>query len=305
MNGFSSPQLLGDHAIARLAARQHGVVAHRQLAGLGLGDDAVDYRVRIGRLHRIHHGVFAVGHAKLTVKGRWMAAVLAYGPTAVLSHRDAGALWQVRRDSRYLIDVTAPGRGRHPRDGITLHRPRLFEDDERTVIDGIPVTTLPRTLIDLAAVLRLDQLRYAFHEAERRDLLDLAELERIRGRFKRRCGLTKFDLLLAQHRPVSHMTRSALEVLFLEVIRHAGLPEPAVNMWLLDMEVDFVWWAQRLVVEVDGAEYHRTDSARDRDHRRDAALQAAGYKVLHVSDRWLVNDPDDVARTVGDLLVAA
>jgi very-short-patch-repair endonuclease len=101
------------------------------------------------------------------------------------------------------------------------------------------------------------------------------------------------------------MTRSTLEVLFLEVIRGAGLPEPAVNMWLLEMEVDFVWWAQRLVVEVDGGEYHRTPSARDRDHRRDAALQAAGYKVLRVSDRWLVNDPDDVARTVRGLLLAA
>lgn len=234
-----------------------------------------------------------------------MAAVLACGPAAVLSHRDAGALWQVRRDWRHLIDVTSPGRTRHDQPGIDVHRPRLFEDDERTVIDGIPVTTLPRTLIDLAAVLRLDQLRYAFHGAERRDLLDLAELERIRARFKRRRGLKMIDLLVAQHRPVPHMTRSALEVLFLEVIRRAGLPEPAVNMWLLDMEVDFVWWAQRLVVEVDGTEYHRTDSARDRDHLRAAALQAAGYKVLHVTDRWLVNDPDAVARTVGDLLAAA
>jgi hypothetical protein len=234
-----------------------------------------------------------------------MAAVLACGPAALLSHRDAGALWQVRRDYRYLIDVTSPGRTRHDQPGIDVHRPRLFEDDERTVIDGIPVTTLPRTLIDLAAVLRLDQLRYAFHEAERRDLLDMAELERVRARFKRRRGLKKFDLLLAQHRPVPHMTRSALEVLFLEVIRQAGLPEPAMNMWLIDMEVDFVWWAQRLVVEVDGGAYHRAPAARDRDHRRDARLQAAGYKVLRVSDRWLVNDPEDVARTVRDMLLAA
>ncbi len=100
------------------------------------------------------------------------------------------------------------------------------------------------------------------------------------------------------------MTRSALEVLFLEVVRHAGLPEPAANMWIVDMEVDFVWWQQRLVVEVDGSEYHRTLSARERDHRRDAVLQAAGYKVLHVSDRWLVNDPDGVAAAVRRMLGA-
>ena len=280
-------------------------MAHWQLLDAGLGEDAIDYRLWIGRLHRVHVGVYAVGHARLTVRGRWMAAVLACGPEASLSHRDAGALWRVRRDSRYLIDVTSPGRTRHAQPGIDVHRPRLFEDDERTVIDGIPVTTLPRTLIDLAFVLRLDQLRYAFHEAERRGILDLAELERVRARFKRRRGLKMIDLLVAQHRPVPHMTRSALEMLFVEVIREAGLPQPAVNVWLLDMEVDFVWWAQRLVVEVDGGDYHDAPSARDRDHRRDAALQAAGYKVLRVSDRWLVTAPGDVAATVRTLLAAA
>ncbi len=148
-------------------------------------------------------------------------------------------------------------------------------------------------------------LRYSWHEAERLGVLDLAEVERVRARFKRRRGLKKIDLLIAQHRPVPHMTRSALEVLFLEVIRAAGLPEPAVNMWIVDMEVDFVWWQQRLVVEVDGGDYHHAPSARDRDNRRGAVLQAAGYKVLRVSDRWLVNDPDGVAATIRELLSAA
>ena len=303
MNGLKVPKR-SEHAIAALAGRQHGVVAHWQLIEAGLGEDAVDYRVRIGRLHRVHHCVYAVGHRRLTERGRWMAAVLASGDGAALSHRDAGSLWRVRRGARDLIDVTAPGRSRHRQPGIYVDRPRLFEADERTEIDGIPVTTLPRTLIDLASVVRFDQLRRAWHEAERLDILELGEIERIRARFKRRRGLKKIDLLIAQHQPVPHMARSALEVLFLEVIRAAGLPEPSVNMWIVDMEVDFVWWKQRLVVEVDGGEYHRSASARDRDDRRGAVLQARGFKVLHVSDRWLVNDPASVAAAVRDLLEA-
>lgn len=306
MSGIEVPEHV-DWAIADLAGRQHGVVALWQLLALGVGDDAVLHRAGTGRLHRLHHGVYAVGHVSLTVRGRWMAAVLAYGPAAALSHRDAGALWQIRRDSRYLIDVTAPGRSRHARPGIALHRPRLIEPDECTTHDGIPVTTIARTLIDLAAVVPLRQLTRAWDESARLGLFDIDDMHRVRARFKRRRGLRNIDLLIAQSRPLPPRTNSDLELLFLELIRAAGLPEPAVNVWIAEVaaEVDFVWATRRVVVEVDGTAYHDTPNQRDEDHARDARLQLAGYKVRRFSDRRLTLDPHGVVNDVRELLAAA
>lgn len=293
-----------EFALARLAARQHGVVADWQLMPLGFGRDAIDYRVAIHRLHAIHRGVYAVGHTKLSVRGRWMGAVLACGPAAALSHRDGGALWRIRRDSRFLIDVTAPGRSRHARPGIAIHRPRRFEPDECTTVDGIPVTTVARTLIDLAAVVPYGQLVRAWDEAVRLRVFDFDDLVRVRSRFKARRGLRHVDLLIAQARPLPPMTRSELEVLALELFRAAGFPEPAVNVYLPEAqaEVDFLFRDQRVVVEVDGGAYHRTDRQRDEDNARDARLQLAGYTVIRVSDRRLNHDPEGVIADVGKAL---
>lgn len=306
MNGQGFPQH-SDRAIAALAERQHGVVAHRQLLALGLNEDAVDYRLLVGRLHAVHRGIYAVGHRNLTKAGRWMAAVSACGPTAVLSHRDAAALWLIRRDSRSLIEVTAPGRSRHARPGIVVHRPRRFEPDERTEIDGIPVTTVARTLLDLAGTLSLERLTRAWDESVRLGVFDLADLERVRGRFKRRRGIHKIDALIAQARPVPPESRSDLERRGFELFRDAAdIPTPAVNLWILDMEVDLVWTKEKLVVELDHEEWHaKTRIQRERDNARDVKLQVAGYRVLRVSGFRLDTDPTGIVQDVRDLLAAS
>jgi predicted transcriptional regulator of viral defense system len=153
--------------IADLADRQHGVVAHRQLVALGIGKAAVQRRARAGRLHRLHRGVYAVGHRRVSAHGHWMAAVLAYGPTALLSHRSAATLWGIRPTSASRADVTVDGRTRHHQHGIVLHLPRHLHPEDRVVRDAIPITSIARTLLDLAPVLQPGHLRRALNESER------------------------------------------------------------------------------------------------------------------------------------------
>jgi predicted transcriptional regulator of viral defense system len=175
-----------DKLIAALAERQHGVVGRVQLVALGLSHRATDGRVAAGRLHALHRGVYAVGHRRLTRKGRWMAAVLACGPCAALSHRDAGALWDLRATERRLIEVTTPRNRRH-RVNIEIHRVRL-EPDETTIHDGIPVTTVARTLLDLAAVLPRQQLKRAMEQAEVLRLADDTSLDALLAKYPKRSG---------------------------------------------------------------------------------------------------------------------
>jgi predicted transcriptional regulator of viral defense system len=175
-----------DAAIAAIAARQHGVIARIQLLRLGLGRRAIAHRVEQGRLHVIHRGVYAVGHARLTIHGRWMAAVLASGEGSRLSYRSAGMLWAVRRTERGLIEVTSPRTG-HPLPGVQRHRAEL-PADEVTVHDGIPVTTVARTLLDLATVLTPHQLARAVNEAEVQRLTDPLSLNALLQRYPRRPG---------------------------------------------------------------------------------------------------------------------
>ncbi len=162
-----------DGVVAALAARQHGVVGRSQLAELGFGRGAIHHRLAAGRLHRLHPAVYAVGHTRLTDRGRWMAAVLACGTGAFLSHQSAGALWGLRPTSRATIDVTAPGRTRPISSGISVHRVRHPHSDDRCVRDGIPVSSAARTLLDLAEVVSPTQLRRAFEEADRLELIDM------------------------------------------------------------------------------------------------------------------------------------
>src|SRR2546423_6748271 len=160
-----------DRQIAALATRKHGVVARRQLVALGLGPGAIDHRVARGRLHPVHRGVYAVGHPRLTARGLWMAAVLACGPGALLSHRSAAALWGFQSTAAMRIDVSAPGRRGRP--GIVLHRVGSVHDEDRGKCHGVPVTAVPRTLLDLAGLVSPDQLPRALEQAARPQLLDM------------------------------------------------------------------------------------------------------------------------------------
>jgi hypothetical protein len=273
----------GDVAIAELADRQHGVVARRQLLELGFGRGAILWRLETGRLHPLHRGVYAVGRRAVMREGWWMAAVLACGPGAVLSHRCAAALWGMREGAPDRVEVLVARRLR-PHDAIRPGQARLAPD-ERTFRAGIPVTTVPRTLLDLAAVLQPHELERALAQAELRGLSDptplVALLERHRGR--RGAAALRRSLANGPLRPT--VTKSELERRFLAFAERAGLPRPLTNVWLdADLQVDCLWPDQRLIVELDSRAYHRTTAAFERDRKRDRRLVAGQWRVVRVTD---------------------
>jgi len=246
-------------------------------------------RLDAERLQALHREVFAVGHARVSRQGRRLAAVLAYGDGALLSHRSAAALWGLMRPRAGVIDVTAPvGRqGIHRRDRIWIHRGRLHPED-RANRAGIPVTTVARTLFDLAEVVNLKQLESAWEEADRLKLLRLTEVAAACERGYGRRALRPIRHLLATARaPV--MNRSPLEDRFSEFCREhlADLPAPLTNISILDHEVDAYWPGHRLVVEMDSWEFHSHRAAFESDRARDAKMQAEGYRVIRLTHRQL------------------
>jgi predicted transcriptional regulator of viral defense system len=268
---------------------------------MGLSNRAIDGRVAAGRLHVVHHGVYAVGHRRLTRKGHWMAAVLSAGEGAVLSHRDAAALWDLRPCERRRIEVTAARHRRH-RPGIEIHHMRLCPD-EITDVDGVPVTTVTRTLIDLAAVLPRPQLDRALERAEALRASDAISLDALLQRHRGRRGTAALrDALDKGVQPI--VTRSELEDRFLAFLDAHDLPRPEVNARLERYEVDFLWREQRLIVELDGHETHGTRAAFERDRERDRILQTHGWRVVRITWRQLHDDPDAVAVDLSRLLYA-
>lgn len=292
----------GDREIAALAHRQHGVIARRQLVRLGFGRGAIQHRIQAGRLHRLHTGVYAVGHTLVSGHGDWIAAVLACGPEALLSHRSAAALWGFLPDARRGVDVTAPCRSRRNRREIVVHRARRLDPADRDVEDGIPVTTVARTLLDIAGVVPRRHLERAVEAAERLRLFDLRSVDAVVARGQGRRGLRALSDVLRAYRPIPGATRSELERRFLELCRAAGLPPPALNALVAGLDVDVVWHPRRLVVELDGRTFHDTQEAFERDRVRDATLALAGYRVLRVTYRRLTSEPHAVMDTMQTLL---
>lgn len=282
-----------DRLIAALAEQQHGVVAIWQLLELGLGRDAVKYRVSIGRLHRIHQGVYGVGHRKLTREGHRMAAVLAYGPQAVLSHWSAAAHWGIGA-ARVKYDVTTP-QSRRSRKMIRTHTARLDPED-RTVHDGIPITSVERTIIDLAALTK-DRLTYLIEEADRKHRLDVAALDRALARRPRADGAARLRAVLATYRGTAD-TRSMLERKFRRLIHSAGFPEPQFNVVVAGITVDAFWPQWKLVVELDSEPYHNNPRAFESDRIRDVTVQKHDLRVLRVTGDRLDNAPNDVIADV-------
>jgi very-short-patch-repair endonuclease len=290
-----------DARVAELASRQHGVVEHQQLLALGISPGAIEYRLRTGRLHRLYRGVYAVGHAAVTVAGRWMAAVLACGPTAALCDWSAAAHWGHLQTTRAVIDVVVVGHRRGHR-GIRLRCVRQLDPRDIAIRDGIPITTVPRTLLDLAAVANQRQLRRAVNEAVRTGWLHQTAIEDILQRHKGRPGIKALRAATAALNPGTRRTRSDLEDAFLTLCRKCRLPKPDCNVEIEGFEVDIHFPGTRLIVELDSYEYHRTPAEFDADRRKDAALKRSGYEVLRVSDAWFDSDPAGVAQTVRQLL---
>jgi Transcriptional regulator, AbiEi antitoxin/Protein of unknown function (DUF559) len=280
MRPENSPPL--DVAVAELAERQFGVVSLAQLRALGLGERGVRHRVRAGRLRRLHRGVYAVGHGVLGREGRWVAAVLACGEGAVLSHRSAAAHWGLLDSAAALIDVTA-ARSRAGAPGLRVHRSRSLDARDTTRHRGIPITTVPKTLLDLAATVRADRLERALAQAARLRLYDHGAITDVIARSNGHRGTGVLAHAVSRETP--KWTRNDYEAWFLTLVRDAGLPEPMVNTTLAAadhprLDPDFCWPAHRLIVETDGWETHRTRAAFERDRARDAALTADGWRAV-------------------------
>jgi hypothetical protein len=272
-----------------MAGRQFGVMSGAQLRDVGLGRGAVHNAVRSGRLHRVHHGVYALGHTLLRPEGHRLAAVLACGPGAVLSHRSAAAHWELLATSQQRIDVTAP-RTRQGVPGIRLHTSRSLDAQDTTRHEGIPITTVHRTLLDLAATTRADQLENALAQAMHLQLYDQRAIDDVIARSNGHRGTKVLEEATRQE---PQITKSMWEIRMLRLVRSAGLPEPICNEALHapdhgECHPDFYWPAHGLIVETDGWEAHRTLAAFRKDRAKDAALTAAGYKVLRFT--WDVDD---------------
>lgn len=261
-------------------------VARSQLIELGLGKSAIGDWARRGRLHRVHRGVFALRYPTLTRNGRFMAAVLACGEMAALSHFSAAVLWGMLNGGGGAIHVTAEVRRRRP--GLVVHEAALGGEVLRRA--GIPVTSPARTLIDLADVAPKRTLERAFDEAEylRLDCTGLAPRHGRRG-----SGV--LSSVLAFHRPGSTRTKSHMEELFIALCDKHGLPRPEVNVHVEGYECDFVWRDQRLIVETDGGAAHGTTRARNRDPLRDGDLMIAGWRVWRITYERLLREPDAIA----------
>lgn len=255
-------------------AQQHGVASLRQLGALGLSAEAVRARASSGRLVRVHAGVFALAPLR-TDQARWRAAVLACGPGALLSHRSAAALWGISPYSRATVDVTSPPRHGRSRPGIRGHTSRILNATDRATVDGIPLTSLPRTLLDLAAVVARHRLERAIERAETLRIFDRRALEELLARAGGHRGAGRLRAAVAK--PIAP-TRNELERAMHEICRGAGLPEPRVNEWLplpngTGFRPDFWWPEHRLVVETDGFEQHGTRHAFGHDRARDRRLK--------------------------------
>jgi very-short-patch-repair endonuclease len=283
--------------VQALAGAQHGVVTWEQVRGAGLTRQGVRRRVESGWLVRLYDGVYAVGHTALTDRSHLIAAVYACGPEALAGYRSAGAMWGVLRWPQ-RIEVTAP-RGRKAKNGITVHRSRLIHPEDCALIDNIPVTSLARTLVDLADVLPEKRLAEAVHEAEVKRLFDLRQIQRVLDRLPGRKGRHKLTRVLAAYGDIQPFTRSRGERLVLAMCKDHGLPRPQTNTWVDIHEVDFHWPEANLVLEFDGGAVHRTTRAFYEDRKRDRALAAKGIHVVRATDR---DEPSELATELKAIL---
>jgi len=280
--------------LADLAGGQYGVVSTSQLQALGYSRDAISYASRSGRLHRLHQGVYAVGHTSLAWESHCLAAVLACAPDAVASHATAAWLWGLLRSRPEAFHVTAPTR-RHKRNRIRLHFAPLVEED-RAVRDDIPVTSVPRTLLDYAASATPPRLAGALERAEERHLLDVGPIDRLMRRVPGHRGVARLRRALEIYRPEPAVTRSGLERRFLDLLRGSGLPNPSMNFHEAGYELDAYWRPERFAVELDVYETHGSRAAFEADREREEELLLRGIGSMRVTGPRLRREPREILR---------
>jgi very-short-patch-repair endonuclease len=295
-----------EREIVDLAARQQGLLTHAQLATIGVGRRTIDRWLASGRLGAVHRDVYSFGPGPSTRHRKWLAAVLAAGPGAVLSHESAAALWGLGGD-RPKVDVTAPrGRQVRPgRKGIRLHRCK-FQRDEVTFRGGIPVTTVARTLFDLAERSQYHRLVNAWDEASRLRLLRIPEVALVyeRGLGRRRARKRIRTFLAADQRYVED-TDSPLEDRFAAFVVAHRLPPPQTNVLVDGDKVDVLWPAARLIVELDSWEFHAHRAAFEEDRDRDIDHLLDGYRTIRITHRRLGEEPDRLAAQIRALLAGS
>jgi very-short-patch-repair endonuclease len=279
------------------------LVARWQLNSAGIKVDAIEGRIARGVLRRVHQGVYAFGYRALTVEARWMAAVLAFGPGAVLSHRSAGQLWGIVPRAGNAPEATRPGFFRQ-RLGIVCHRSEV-PVDERGELLGIPVTSVARTQFDLAGVLSKRGLERAVHEAEVKGLTDRLSLWDLLARYPGRRGARNLRAVLGGKEPAG-ITETEIEELFVEFLEEYGLPRPRLNATLPVrgklLRPDCMWPKRRLLVELDGREAHGTEEAFEGDRQRDRVLLVEGWRSTRITWRQLRDERVEIATDLRGLL---
>jgi predicted transcriptional regulator of viral defense system len=283
-------------ALTRLSAEQHGVVSSAQLQDLGVRRAAISRWAAARRLHRVHPRVYALGHTALSLRGRLWAALLYAGPDSLLSHTTAAWIWSLIDAEPKRIHITVPGRRRSLPD-VRLHHSREVDPVEH---QELPVTSVPRTLLDLGGTLSPRRLRRALAEADFRGLLDTGEVETVLKRG--RPGSKALRAALHSHMPQLAQTLSLLEQRFLELCESAGLPLPEINARVGRMRVDAIWRDQMLAVELDGAAAHSGPAAMKRDRRRELALRIDGFRVVRYSWEQVTRQPREVVADLRRLL---
>jgi very-short-patch-repair endonuclease len=273
---------------------------------MGMTEEAIDGRLRNGRFHRLHAGVYALGRRSISREGCWMAAVLASGPNAVLSHWSAAALWMLRPNSRERIDVTVSHRSRS-NDLIRRHVSEVPKD-ERTVEEGIPVTSVPRTIFDLAATEPVEVVQNMLRETEHLELRDRLSLWDLLDRYPGKRGSRKVRVALERLREEPEgRKRSPLEERFAPFLRHHHLPQPRFNDWIMAggwrYLVDCHWLGTGQIVELDGWQGHKSRSAFREDRARDRRLRVAGYSVTHITWNQLDDEAEAIAADLRALLL--
>jgi very-short-patch-repair endonuclease len=292
-----------DGAMASLARRQHGVVARRQLLAFGMGSRAIEIRIERGRLHPLHRGVYEVGYRRISRKGRWMAAVLATGPRACLSRRSAARFWRLLPPGDEWPEMTVPPGHRVRRSGLIVRESTLAADEWEKV-DGIPVTAPFRTIFDLAAVGKTREVERAWHESLVRELTAKVSLPTLLERHPRHRGTRMLRALLGSEAPVG-ITRNDFEEAFLVLVDAHGIRRPRMNAALAlrgrFFEIDALWEAERVAVELESRSVHGTPGKFESDRLRDRVLLAEGWKTIRVTWRALQHEPEEV---VADLRAA-
>ena len=291
-------------SIRALAERQHGVISTRQLLEHGIDEEVVLGRRRAGFLIPLHQGIYALGHQHLTREGRWMAAVLACGPGAVLSHFNAGCLWGVC-GSYGRIEVLRQSGGFRPEghQGVKLHQTRRLHSWEVTVEKGVPVASMERVLLDLAGRMDAKRLERVFVQAYKRGDLSWPRLGRIITRRRGCKGVGRLRQIALEVDPEALETKSVSEIDFLALCREANLPTPAVNVLIEGHLVDFLWSAQRVIVETDSWSHHGDRLTFEKDRQRDVDLMAAGYEVHRTTYKMLELNPGPFLNNIRSALL--